>query len=115
MSGRLPARGDIWIVNFDPIQGREQSGVRPALILSVDKFNSGPADLVVVLPITSKYKGQPLHVAIAPPQGGLTMESFVKVEDIRSVSKQRLRNYCGSVEPKIMDAIAMRTRILLGL
>jgi mRNA-degrading endonuclease toxin of MazEF toxin-antitoxin module len=43
------------------------------------------------------------------------MESFVKVEDIRSVSKQRLRNYCGSVEPKIMDAIAMRTRILLGL
>ena len=63
-------------MNFDPTRGREQAGTRPALILSVDKFNHGPAELIIVLPITSKDKRQPIHVPIAPPEGGLAMRSF---------------------------------------
>ncbi len=88
MSASEPSRADVWSINLDPTLGREQSGRRAALVVSVDKFNHGPADLIVVLPITSKNKKQPIHVSIKPPDGGLSTLSFVKCEDIRSVSKQ---------------------------
>jgi len=47
---RQPARGDIWDLDLNPIKGREQAGRRPALIVSVDPFNRGPADLIVAVP-----------------------------------------------------------------
>ena len=60
MSLPKPSRGEIWFLNLDPTQGREQAGSRPALVvISVDVFNHGPADLVVVLPVTSAAKGIP--------------------------------------------------------
>ena len=57
-----PSRGDIWLVNLNPTQGREQAGIRPGLVISVDQFNHGPADLVILLPLTSKGRGIPIHV-----------------------------------------------------
>jgi len=115
MSARQPCRGDIWSVSFDPTLGREQSGTRPALVLSVDKFNHGPADLVVVLSITSKDKRQPIHVPVTPPEGGLKLTSFVKCEDIRSVSRQRFRQFHGIVSARIVAEVEMRVRVLLNL
>jgi len=66
MSVSQPSRGDVWSVNFDPIPAREQAGTRPALVFSVDKFNHGLADPVIVVPITSKDKRQPIHVFVTP-------------------------------------------------
>lgn len=53
-----PSRGEVWQLNFNPTKGHEQSGIRPALVVSEDTFNSGPADLVIVLPISSVGKGK---------------------------------------------------------
>ena len=92
-----PSRGDIWLVNFDPTKGREQAGNRPALVISINPFNHGPADLVTVLPLTSQAKGLPSHVLVRPPEGGLTLPSYIKCEDVRSISKQRLARRLGSV------------------
>ncbi len=50
-------KGEVWMLNLDPTSGREQSGIRPAIIFSTDLFNSGTADLLIVLPITSRSKG----------------------------------------------------------
>lgn len=115
MSTLQPARGEIWFVNLDPTKGREQAGRRPALVLSVDQFNHSPAELVVIIPITSKAKGIPLHVAVAPPEGGLTQPSFIKCEDVRSVSKERLLNMPGIVTTQTMAAVEERIKFLLGL
>lgn len=115
MSRPEPSRGDVWSINLDPTLGREQAGTRPALIVSVDKFNRGPADLIVVLPITSKDKKQPIHVPIKPPEGGLSILSFVKCEDIRSVSKQRLEQFYGTVSAQTIAEVEKRVRILLNL
>lgn len=110
-----PKRGEVWIINLDPTKGREQAGKRPALVLSVDQFNHGPAELVVILPITSKAKGIPLHVAVTPPEGGLSQPSFIKCEDVRSVSKERLLNKLGIVSAQTMVAVEDRIKRLLGL
>jgi mRNA interferase MazF len=115
MSALQASRGDLWSVSLDPTLGREQAGTRPALVLSVDKFNHGPADLIVVLPITSKNKQQPLHVEVTPPEGGLKLSSFIKCDDIRSISKQRLKRFHGTVSAKTMAEVEKRVRILLDL
>jgi mRNA interferase MazF len=50
-NGAALSRGEVWDVNFDPTVGREQAGIRSALVVSVDLFNEGPAELVVAIPI----------------------------------------------------------------
>jgi|SRR6266545_3110251 len=116
MSSRFDVqRGEVWQVNLNPSQGHEQSGIRPALVVSVNAFNNGPADLVVLLPITSVGKGIPFHVELKPPEGGLRLRSFIKCEEIRCVSKGRLAKRLGQVSDTTMAAVEDRIKIVLGL
>ena len=110
-----PSRGDVWFVDLNPVRGHEQAGHRPGLVVSVDPFNEGPADLVVLLPITTTSRGIPFHVALVPPEGGLDRASHVKCEDVRSVARERLTRRVGQVSPATMKAVEDRLRILLGL
>jgi mRNA interferase MazF len=110
-----PLRGDIWLIDLNPTRGHEQAGKRPGLVVSVNLFNQGPAELVVVIPLTTKEKGIPFHVEIKLPEGGLTKRSFVKCEDLRSVSKERLVQRLGRVTGNTLAAVEDRLRILLDL
>ncbi len=112
---KAPSRGDVWLVDLSPTRGHEQAGRRPALVVSVDLFNGGPAGLVVVLPITSKGKGVSFHVPVNPPEGGLRQVSFVKCEGVRSVSTERLIELYGVASSETLRAVEDRLRILLGL
>ena len=109
------ARGDVWLVDLNPVRGHEQAGKRPCLIISVDLFNQGASGLAVGLPITSKEKGIPFHVELNPPEGGLKVRSFIKCEDVRSISIERLENRWGTVSLETLAAIEDRLRILMGL
>lgn len=102
-------------MDLNPTRGREQAGRRPALVVSVDEFNRGPADLAVLLPITSKDKHIPLHVSMDPPEGGVRGRSFIKCEDIRSVATERLVERWGRVRETTMAEVEDRLRILLDL
>ncbi len=102
-------------MDLNPVCGHEQAGRRPALVVSVDGFNHGPAGLVIVIPITTKDKGIPLHVGVFPPEGGLNEQSFIKCEDVRSVAKERLVRCLGRVEEGTLAEVEDRLRILLGL
>ncbi len=108
-----PRQGEIWKLDLSPTRGHEQAGERPALVLSVDKFNAGPAGLVIVAPLTSVDKSQPLHVRIDPPEGGVRQTSYAKSEDVRSVARERLLERWGSVERSTLRAVARRVRLLV--
>jgi len=108
-------RGEIWLTDLNPVKGHEQAGKRPCLIISVDLFNRGASGLVVVLPITSKDKGIPFHVELNPPEGGLKISSFIKCEDVRSISVERLEKRWGAVSLETLAAVEDRLRILMGL
>src|SRR5712691_11039508 len=102
MSNVEPSRGDVWDLSLDPTLGREQAGIRPALVVSVDIFNAGLADLVVVVPITRTQRKVRWHVQANPPEGGLVSESFIQCENVRSVSKTRLKRLRGRVSASTM-------------
>lgn len=109
-----PRRGEIWWVDLNPTRGHEQSGKRPGLVISDDIFNEGPAELVVVLPLTTRDKKIPVHEKIIPPEGGLADISYIKCQDIRSVSKKRLSARIGEVEERTMLAVQEKIKILLS-
>jgi mRNA interferase MazF len=83
-----PHRGEIWLADLRPTRGREQTGRRPVFVLSVDFFNAGPADLVVVLPLTSTQRDIPLHVNVTKGDGGARNDRVISCEAIRSVFKR---------------------------
>lgn len=84
-------------------------------MISVNPFNHGPAELLVAIPRTRSDKKVRWHVAVKPPEGGLSDASYIKYEDVRSLSKSRLTRYRGRVSPKTLDEVEDRLRILLGL
>jgi mRNA interferase MazF len=108
-------RGEIWRVHLDPTIGREQAGTRPALVLSVDEFNASRADLIVVLPVTSKVRPLPSRIRITPPEAGLTRESWIICEQPRTISKARLGKRMGIVRPTTLHAVEVSVSLLLGL
>lgn len=115
MNADKPLRGEIWNVDFDPVRGHEQGMRRPALIVSANTFNAGPAELVTVIALTSKDKRIPLHVPIRSPEGGLKVNSFVLTEQIRTVSKERLFKRIGAVSDATLSKVEEMMRMLLDL
>jgi mRNA interferase MazF len=111
----MPSRGEVWMVDLNPTRGREQSGMRPALVLSVNKFNHGPADLVIVVPITKTKRSIPSHVTVPAGEAGLTFDSYIKCEDLRSISKDRFVRHMGDVAYSRIESVQRYVRVLLGL
>jgi mRNA interferase MazF len=110
-----PRRGEIWLGSLDPVTGHEQSGKRPLLIVSDDRFNSGRSGLVIVVPLTSQNKRIPYHVPVVPPEGGLKTESYIKCEDVRSIAKERLELAWGQIAATTLTEVEDRLRLLMSL
>src|SRR5579885_1897903 len=113
-----PHRGDIWFTLFDPAPpalGHEQAEPRPALIVSDNIFNLGPSELVVVLPLTRRSRGNPLHVMIQPPEGGARTTSFILCDQLQTVSHLRLQRHWGRVSAATLREVTVRLRTLLAL
>lgn len=110
-----PRRGEIWLVDFGEPVGREQAGTRPAVVVSTDALNEGPAGVVLVVPVTSTDRGIPSHVEIEPGESGLDHPSYAKCEDVKSISERRLVGRVGVAGPEPLFEIGRALRYLLEL
>ena len=110
-----PRRGEVWLVDFGDPVGREQSGHRPAVVVSADALNESRAGVVIVVPCTTARRGLPSHVEIDPASSGLDEVSYAKCEDVRSVSDERLVARLGSVSVDVAFEMARALRFLLDL
>ncbi|HET6202341.1 MAG TPA: type II toxin-antitoxin system PemK/MazF family toxin [Planctomycetota bacterium] len=110
-----PCRGEVHVVDFDPGVGAEIRKTRPALILQNDVGNRhSPATIVAA--ITSRRRiFYPTEVAVLAPEGGLRLDSVVRLDQIRTVDKQRLRRFLGALEPSTMARVESALRASLGL
>jgi mRNA interferase MazF len=111
----LPSRAEIWLTDFDPTVGREQGGRRPALVVSSDTFNHGPAELLIALPITSVAKGIASHVAIPSGASGLDQDSYAMSEQPRCIGRSRLRHRMGRAPRSVMREVSRWLRVFLEL
>jgi mRNA interferase MazF len=106
----IPDQGDLIWLNFAPQTGREQSGIRPALVLSPKSYNS-LAGLAILCPITSKIKGYPFEVVLRNQKkvSGAILGDQIKNLDWRS----RGAKFIAKAAPDIMDELLAKLKELL--
>lgn len=96
---RTPERGDLIYVNFNPQSGHEQSGTRPAIVLSPEPFNR-VTGFAVVCPITRQRKDYPFEVTL--PEG-LAIEGVILTDQVKSLDwRARNTNIKGKAPEKVI-------------
>jgi mRNA interferase MazF len=105
-------QGEVWYATLDPVLGREQAGRRPVLIISVDQLGTGPSQLAITVPLTSRDHGQRIHVRIEPPEGGVRSTSHIMPEQVRTISRERLIERWGQVRPQTLEQVIHRVHLL---
>ena len=112
-----PKRGEVWLVSFDPTLGAEIRKTRPALVLQNDVANR-VSPITIVAAITSRLDDArlfPTEVRLAPPEGGLTTDSVVLLNQLRSVDRRRLVKRLGRIRPDTLEHVERALRVSLGL
>lgn len=111
-----PKRFEIWIVNWNPSKGSE-GGLRPSLIIQTDAGNTNlNYPNTVVLAISSKGRDIPFHVKVEPSDtNGLKETSYIKCEQILTISKERLVEKVGILESEYMKMVEEAIKLVLGL
>lgn len=108
-----PICGDVYLVDLGPTIGGEQAKNRPCIVLSANTFNQGTSRLVIVVPLTTKNKNNPLHISVTPAEGGLKTESFALCDQIKSISLLHLSNRIGSVCERTLKSLEYALKTLL--
>jgi mRNA interferase MazF len=107
----VPRRGDVIKLDFNPQAGHEQSGRRPALVISPTEYNR-QVGLVVVCPITHEAKGYPFEVAVPAEQ--TTVSGVVLADQIKSLDwRARRADRIGSLPQTVVADVLARVRTLL--
>lgn len=108
-------RGDIVRVDFDPVAGREQAGIRPALVVSPEVINRG--DVIVVAAITGQKTNTiyPWEAIIEAGDGGLKVRSKVMFRHLRGISTARITGSYGSLAPQTLQHLEAALQIAVGL
>jgi mRNA interferase MazF len=111
-----PARGEVYLVNFDPTVGSEIRKTRPALIIQNDVANEH-SPITIVAAITSKFDETlyPTEVLIRAGEGGLKQDSTVLLNQIRSIDRRRLAKKLGSVKDTTLKRVDSAIKISLSL
>ena len=106
-------RGQIWSVALDPTVANEQRGTRPCLVVSSDRFNALPIRQAIVVPLTSRERMFPHHVA-GTDDGGLERPSWAMCEAVRAVSLQRFGRFVGTATGETLTAVTAQLMLWLA-
>lgn len=110
-----PDRGEIWVVDLQRTRGHDAREQGRALVISVNELNHGAVGIATVLPISVADQRIATHVKVPAGEAMLTKDGFVKCEEVRSVSIERLTKRIGAVKPATMAAVMRNVGVLLGM
>ncbi len=111
---RIIRRGDVYYADLNPVEGSEQGGVRPVLIIQ-NNIGNRYSPTVIAAAITGRPKKLlPTHIFL-DCAGGLHKGSFVLLEQIRTLDRSRLLNYAGRINERKMAEIDGALAISVGL
>jgi mRNA interferase MazF len=109
-------RGDVFFASLDPVIGSEQGGYRPVLVIQNDIGNRY-SQTVIVAAITTSIgkKPYPTEVRLVAGAGGLPQDSAVRLDQIRTIDKQRLNRQPGRLTTSQMQQVDEAIKVSLGL
>ena len=108
-------RGDIYYADLSPVVGSEQGGMRPVLIIQNDTGNRH-SPTVIAAAITQTGKANlPTHISLAARSCGLTRDSVILLEQVRTLDKSRLRERMGRLDEPAMHQVDNAIAVSFGL
>jgi len=109
-------RGDIYYADLSPVVGSEQGGLRPVLIVQNDVGNKY-SPTVIAAAITSQMTKTrlPTHIDVYAENFGLSRDSVILLEQIRTIDKRRLREKMGHIDDGLMQKVNDAISVSFGL
>ena len=113
---RVPHRGEIYYLDFNPAKGSEMRGPHPALVIQ-NNVGNRVSRLTIVAAITSNLRAArlPVCVQISPADSGLPRESVVNLGHIYTVDKSRLRQLVGRLPDGLVEQVDKSLQVSVGL
>ena len=109
-------RGDIYYADLSPVIGSEQGGVRPVLVIQNDVGNKYSPTIIVAAVTSQMNKSRlPTHLNLSADQFGLSKDSVVLLEQLRTIDKKRLKEHICRLDNVFMNRIDKALEISLGL
>ena len=109
-------RGDIYYADLSPVVGSEQGGVRPVLIVQNDVGNRFSPTVIAAAITSQKDKARlPTHIQVQAPDSGLSRDSVVLLEQIRTLDKRRLGERMGRLDDVSMSRVDKALQVSFGL
>ena len=109
-------RGDIYYADLSPVVGSEQGGVRPVLIVQNDVGNRYSPTVIAAAITSQRDKAKlPTHIELHSSQCGLSRDSIVLLEQIRTIDKRRLKERMGRLDDRAMNQINHALQVSFGL
>ena len=109
-------RGDIFYADLSPVVGSEQGGIRPVLIVQ-NNIGNKFSPTVIAAAITSQHSkaNLPTHISLNADSSGLSKNSVVLLEQIRTLDKKRLKEKMGCLDYSSMDKVNHALSVSFGL
>ena len=109
-------RGDIYYADLSPVIGSEQGGLRPVLVVQNDVGNKH-SPTVIAAAVTSQINKAklPTHIEIKADEYGLSKDSVILLEQVRTIDKQRLKDRIGKLDDNLMHRVNDALSISFGL
>lgn len=109
-------RGEIYYADLSPVVGSEQGGVRPVLIVQNDVGNKHSPTVIAAAITSQREKAKlPTHIELRAASCGLSRDSVVLLEQIRTLDKHRLRERAGQITPEDQRRVNQALDVSLGL
>ena len=109
-------RGEIYYADLSPVVGSEQGGVRPVLIVQNDIGNKHSPTVIAAAITSQREKARlPTHISLDAVSCGLSKDSVVLLEQVRTLDKQRLRERMGNLSQSDMNKINKALFVSFGL
>ena len=109
-------RGEVFYADLSPVVGSEQGGVRPVLILQNDVGNRHSPTVIAAAITSQTGKARlPTHIELAAQSYGLSRDSVVLLEQIRTIDKKRLKEKMGHLDDESMQKVNTAISVSFGL
>lgn len=105
----------VWLVDFGDPVGSEQGGRRPAVVVASEFHARFPIPITLVVPLTTRDRGLPHHIGVAPGQSGVQSRCFARTEEITAVSERRIvgNRPLGSLDEGTADRVRTMVRLMI--
>ena len=109
-------KGDLYFADLSPVMGSEQGGVRPVLVVQNDVGNKFSPTIIVAAITSRKNKADlPTHVEIDAGGNGLSKNSIVLLEQLRTIDKKRLKERIGTIDKTRLPEVNEALSVSLGI